>query len=58
MTTPGDPARTAADIANSEGLFRLGVAGFVVIAILAIIVAVALLEVFNPVTRAPSVTNA
>lgn len=55
---PGDAEKTAAAIANAEGLFRLGVAGFVVVAVLDIIVAVALLEVFKPVNRALSTAAA
>jgi hypothetical protein len=58
LITPGDAARTAADIADSDGLFRLGVAGFVVVAVLDVIVAVALREVFAPVNRAVSTAAA
>ena len=58
LITPGDAAATAADIAAADGLFRLGVAGFVVVAALDIIVAVALLCVFAPVNRAVSTAAA
>ena len=58
LITPGDAAGTAAAIAAADGLFRLGVAGFVVVAVLDIIVAVALLYVFAPVNRAVSTAAA
>lgn len=54
LITAGDAVKTAADISASEGLFRLGVAGFILIAVLDIIVAMALLEVFKPVSAAIS----
>lgn len=51
LVTPGDAARTAQDIAASPSLFRLGIAGLIVIVILDVVVAVALLTVFRPVNR-------
>jgi hypothetical protein len=37
LVTPGDAARTAIDISNSEALFRWGIASLIVIAVLDII---------------------
>lgn len=48
LITPGDAAATAADIAASEGTFRLGIAGFFVVAALDVVVAWALFAVFRP----------
>ncbi|MFB4274542.1 DUF4386 family protein [Nonomuraea sp. MTCD27] len=42
LITPGDAARTARDITGSETLFRQGVAVFVLVAVLDIVVAGAL----------------
>ena len=58
LVTPGDAAQTAIDIANSEGLFRWGIASLIVIAVLDIIVAAALLRLFEPVNRGVSMTAA
>lgn len=52
LVTPGDAARTAADIAGSETLFRSGVASLLVVAMLDVIVAAALYAVFAGVNRA------
>ncbi|HEY5784404.1 MAG TPA: DUF4386 domain-containing protein [Microlunatus sp.] len=49
--TPGDATRTAQDIAASQGVFRLGIAGLIVVVILDVIVAAALYVVFAPVNR-------
>ena len=54
LTTPGDAAATARDIAASEGTFRLGVAAFAFVAILDVVVAWALYEVFHSVIRSVS----
>jgi hypothetical protein len=54
LTTPGDAAATARDIAASEGTFRLGVAAFAVVAILDVVVAWALYEVFKSANRGVS----
>jgi hypothetical protein len=58
LVTPGDADRTARDIAASEGLFRWGVASLFVVAVLDIIVAAALLQVFTPVSRSISMLAA
>lgn len=49
LVTPGDAARTAADITASEGLFRFGIANLLVVVLLDVVVAVALYRVFRPV---------
>ena len=49
--TPDDAARTAQDIAASQGVFRLGIAGLIVVVILDVIVAAALYILFAPVNR-------
>ena len=54
LVTPGDAARTVADIAGSEGLFRLGVASLAVVAVLDVIIAAALFSIFAPVDRVAS----
>ena len=54
LVTPEDAGRTAQDILGSEGLFRLGVASLFLVVILDVIVAVALLVVFEPVNRSLS----
>jgi hypothetical protein len=46
---PGDAGATAANIAASEGMFRLGAIGLVIVAILDVVVAWGLYEVFRPV---------
>jgi hypothetical protein len=51
LVTRGDAAKTAQDILASEGLFRWGVASLILVAVLDIIVAGALLTVFEPVNR-------
>lgn len=51
LVTPGDAVQTASDIAASEGLFSWGVASLFVVAVLDIVVAAALLQVFTPVNR-------
>ncbi|CRK55861.1 hypothetical protein [Alloactinosynnema sp. L-07] len=48
LVTRGDTAKTAGDILASEGLFRLGVAAFVVIVVLDVIVAWALWIFYGP----------
>ncbi|MDA2804923.1 DUF4386 domain-containing protein [Nocardiopsis suaedae] len=52
LVTPGDAARTAADIAASESLFRAGVAALATVAVLDIVVAAALYALFEGVNRA------
>ena len=51
LITEGNAAKTAEDILASEGMFRLGVASWYVVAILDVVVAWALLQVFTPVNR-------
>ncbi|HEX5906233.1 MAG TPA: DUF4386 domain-containing protein [Propionibacteriaceae bacterium] len=58
LVTPGDAAKTAIDISNSEALFRWGVTSLIVIAVLDVIVAGALLRLFEPVNRSVSITAA
>ena len=48
LVTPGDAAKTAIDISNSEALFRWGIASLILIAMLDIIVAAALLRYSSP----------
>jgi Domain of unknown function (DUF4386) len=54
LVTRGDAAKTARDILASEALFRWGVASLVLVAVLDIVVARALLTVFEPVNRSVS----
>ena len=49
LVTPGDAARTAADIAASATLFRLGIASLLAVAVLDIVVSLALYGVFRVV---------
>ena len=58
LVTPGDAARTAIDISQSEALFRWGIASLILVAVLDIIVAAALLRLFEPVNRSVSITAA
>ena len=58
LVTPGDAARTAQDLLNSEGLFRSGIAGLIVVVILDIVVAYALMVVFEPVNRSVAIMAA
>lgn len=51
LITPGDAAKTVQDILNSEALFRWGIASLILAAVLDMIVAVALLALFEPVSR-------
>lgn len=58
LTTPGDAAKTAADVAGSEMLFRSGIASLIVVVVLDVIVAAALFEVFASVNRSVSLVAA
>jgi hypothetical protein len=49
LVTPGDAARTADDIAASEGTFRLGVASLYLVVVLDIVAAWALFRFLEPV---------
>src|SRR5829696_2994195 len=55
LVTPGDAGRTAQDILGSEGLFRWGIASLILVVILDIIVAAALLTLFEPVNRSGAI---
>ena len=50
LITPGDAAKSAADIKASEGTFRLAVAGLYVVVVLDIVAAWALFQFFAPVS--------
>jgi hypothetical protein len=54
LVTHRDAAKTARDILSSEALFRWGVASLILVAVLDIVVARALLTVFEPVNRSVS----
>jgi hypothetical protein len=54
LVTAEDASRTAQDILGSEGLFRWGIASLFLVVILDVIVAAALLIVFEPVNRSLS----
>jgi hypothetical protein len=54
LITPGDATKTAQKILNSETLFRWGIASLILTAVLDMIVAVALLTLFEPVNRSVS----
>lgn len=58
LVTPGDAAKTAIDISNSEALFRWGIASLILVVVLDIVVAAALLRLFEPVNRSLSITAA
>jgi hypothetical protein len=58
IVVPGDAAATVANIAASEGLFRLGIAGEVVIFLVEIIMAGILYELLKPANPAMSLAMA
>ena len=58
LVTPGDAARTAKDLIDSEALFRSGIAGLLVVVILDIVVACSLLAVFESVNRSVAIMAA
>jgi phosphoglycerol transferase MdoB-like AlkP superfamily enzyme len=58
LLTPGDPAATVQDILASEAQFRWGIATLILVAVLDIVVAAALLTLFEPVNRSISVMAA
>jgi hypothetical protein len=58
LVTPEDATKTAMDISNSEALFRWGIASLILVAVLDIIVAAALLRLFEPVNRSLAITAA
>ncbi|HEY5786131.1 MAG TPA: DUF4386 domain-containing protein, partial [Microlunatus sp.] len=58
LVTPGDAARTAQDLIDSEALFRSGIAGLIVVVLLDIVVACSLLAVFESVNRSVAIMAA
>ena len=54
LTTPGDAAQTAQDVAASKGAFQLGIAAFALVTILDVVVAWALYQVFRAVHQGVS----
>jgi hypothetical protein len=58
LVTSGDAAKTAQDILGSQGLFRWGLVCLILVVVLDVIVAVALLTLFAPVSRGLSVMAA
>jgi Domain of unknown function (DUF4386) len=54
LITPGDAARTAQNIVESQALFRWGIASLILVAVLDIVVAAALFTLFAPVNRSVS----
>jgi Domain of unknown function (DUF4386) len=54
LVTPGDAARTADDILAAEGTFRLGVLALYLVVVLDVVIAWALMRVFDPVSRSLS----
>jgi len=51
LVVDGDAAKTAANIADSETLFRFGIAGLILVAALDVVVAWGLFRVLEPVSR-------
>jgi Domain of unknown function (DUF4386) len=58
LITAGDAAKTSAAIAGAESQFRLGVLLMLIAAVLDIVVAAALLHIFEPVNRMVAITAA
>jgi hypothetical protein len=58
LITPGDAAKTAQDISESQALFRQGIASLILVAVLDIVVASALYTLFAPVNRSVSLLAA
>jgi hypothetical protein len=58
LVTPGDAARTAQDISESQALFRQGIASLILVAVLDIVAAGALFTLFAPVNRSVSLMAA
>lgn len=58
LVEPGDATATAANIAGSEGLFRLGLVSFLVVFILDVVIAWALYVLFKRVSRELSLLTA
>lgn len=58
LVSPGDAERTAAAITAAEPLFRLGIAGLILVVILDVVVAVGLFVLLAPVSRTGSLLAA
>jgi hypothetical protein len=58
LITPGDAAKTAQDISQSQALFRQGIASLILVAVLDIVAAGALYTLFAPVNRSVSLMAA
>jgi hypothetical protein len=58
LITPGDAAKTAQDISESQALFRQGIASLILVAVLDIVAAAALYTLFAPVNRSVSLMAA
>lgn len=58
LARPEEPSRAALEVLASEGLFRLGVAGFVVTCALDVVIAGALYRVFRPANEGLSLLAA
>jgi hypothetical protein len=58
LVTPGDPAQTAKNITESNGLFRFGIASLYLVIPLDILAGWALYRVFSPVNRSLSMLAA
>ena len=54
LVTPGDAGQTAADILAADGTFRVGVLALYLVVVLDVVVAWALMRVFDPVSRSLS----
>ncbi len=54
LVTPGDSAKTADDILAAEGTFRLGVLALYLVVVLDVVIAWALMRVFDPVSKSLS----
>jgi hypothetical protein len=58
LVTPGDAVSTAQNVVESQSLFRWGIASLILVVILDIVIAVALLTLFEPVSRSTSIMAA
>ncbi len=58
LIVAGDAAETAANLAESEGLFRIGLSSFMIIFLVDVVVAWALYELFMPTNRSLSLVTA
>ncbi len=58
LIVAGDAAQTAANIAESEGLFRLGLVSFLAIFVVDVVVAWALYQLFKPANESLSLVTA